>query len=246
MVPTFNNVDTDNDIDYVDSYTADDFFGILDDLEAMSAGDMMDIAVGRIPTETIEDAEVVINKIEHYLNFGSYLYSNTSGIQCDVSGYSSSFGDWRNRLVLMADDENNAQFVIDCEELSDSTEKLYPEINIVKIYLDAYKQTVTSGGQRYPEVEEAINQNMNKGALVFNYVGHGGETGLTLERAVTIPMIESWSNVNNMTVFISATCEFSRYDDPERVSAGEKTLLTPYGGAVGLLTTTRLVYIIKQ
>ncbi|MFT4600505.1 MAG: hypothetical protein ACI857_000679 [Arenicella sp.] len=243
LIPTYNNDDNDNDIDYVDSYTSDDFFGILDDAEAMSPADMMDIAVGRIPVTLLDEAAGVVDKIEHYMNYGSYLYGNASGVQCDENGYSSSFGDWRNRLVLMADDENNGQFVIDCEEMSDTTEKLYPEINIEKVYLDAYQQVVTSGGQRYPDVETAINQNMNKGALVFNYVGHGGETGLTLERALTYAMIEDWNNVNNMTVFVSATCEFSRFDDPSRVSAGERTLTIPYGGAVGLLTTTRLVYI---
>lgn len=243
LLPTYNSEENDYDIDYVESFTSDDFFGILDDAEAMSPADMMDIGVGRIPVSDLETAEDVVNKIEHYINFGSYNYSSAAGVQCDANGYSSSFGDWRNRLVLMADDENNGQFVTDCEELSDSTEKLYPEMNIVKIYLDAYQQVVTSGGQRYPDVEEAINQNMNTGALVFNYVGHGGETGLTLERSVTLNMIENWSNVNNMTIFISATCEFTRFDDPDRVSAGERTLITPYGGAVGLLTTARLVYI---
>ena len=177
------------------------------------------------------------------MNYGSSLYSNATGVQCDSDGYASTFGDWRNRIVLMADDENSGQFVSDCESLSDTTEKYHPEVNVVKIYLDAYKQVVTSGGQRYPDVEEAINQNMNNGALIFNYVGHGGETGLSLERVVSIPMIQEWSNINNMPVFISATCEFSRFDDPGRVSAGETTLTTPYGGAVGLLTTTRLVYI---
>lgn len=243
LVPTFNNTDLDTDIDYVDSYTSDDFFGILDDTEAMAPGDMMDVAVGRIPVSTLEDAEHVVNKIEHYMQYGSSLYGNTAGVQCDDNGYASTFGDWRNRLVLMADDENNGQFVRDCEEMSDSTEKLHPEINVVKIYLDAYQQVITSGGQRYPDVEEAISQNISKGALVFNYVGHGGETGLTLERALTYAMIEDWKNINNLTVFISATCEFSRFDDPERVSAGERTLTLPFGGAVGLLTTTRLVYI---
>jgi len=243
MVPTYNNVDGDNDIDYVDSYTSDDFFGILDDTEAMSPADMMDIAVGRIPVTTLTEAEDVVNKIEHYMKFGSTFYANTAGVQCDDNGYSSTFGDWRNRLVLMADDENNGQFVIDCEEMSDTTEKLYPEMNIVKVYLDAYQQIVTSGGQRYPDVEEAINQNIHKGALVFNFVGHGGETGLTLERALTYAMIEDWSNIDRLTVFISATCEFSRFDDPARVSAGERTLTNPIGGAVALLTTTRLVYI---
>ena len=243
LIPTYNNSDNDSDIDYVDSYTSDDFFAMLDDNEAMTAADMMDIGVGRIPVSDLITAEHVVNKIDHYINFGSYHYGNTQGVQCDASGYSNSFGDWRNRIVLMADDENSGQFVKDCEELSDSCERLYPEMNVVKIYLDAYQQIVTSGGQRYPDVEVAINQNMNKGALVFNYVGHGGETGLTLERSVTIDMIENWTNVNNMTIFISATCEFARFDDPERVSAGERTLITPYGGAVSLLTTTRLVYI---
>ncbi len=242
LIPTYNSRES-GPVDFISSFTADDFFGLLDDTEAMTATDMLDIGIGRIPVSDLAKAEQVVDKIEHYMNYGSTLFSNTSGIQCDSDGYASTFGDWRNRIVLMADDENNGQFVSDCESLSDTTEKYHPEINVVKIYLDAYKQTVTSGGQRYPDVEEAINQNMNKGALVFNYVGHGGETGLSLERVVSIPMIQNWSNINNMPVFISATCEFSRFDDPGRVSAGETTLTTPYGGAVGLLTTTRLVYI---
>jgi hypothetical protein len=146
----------------------------------------------------------------------------------------------------MADDEDGGQFVNDCEALSDTVKKYYPEMNVVKIYLDAYQQIVTSGGQRYPDAEEAINQNMNKGALIFNYVGHGGETGLSLERVVTIPMIQNWTNINNLTLFISATCEFSRFDDPGRVSAGETTLITPFGGAVSLMTTTRLVLVIGE
>lgn len=243
MVTTYNSVETGSAIQFQDSFTSDDFFGLLDDDEAMNFTDMLDVGIGRLPVSTPEDATDVVNKIEHYMKFGSSLFSNTTGVQCDDNGYSSTFGDWRNRIVLLADDENSGQFVRDCESLSDTTERNHPEINVVKIYLDAYKQVVTSGGQRYPGVEEAINQNINKGALVFNYVGHGGETGLAHERILTVPMIQNWTNINNLTLFISATCEFSRFDDPGRVSAGETTLKTPYGGAIGLLTTTRLVYI---
>lgn len=243
LIPTYQSPGTFDKISYAESFTSDDFFGLLDDLEQMLPSDMIDVGIGRIPASTLEEASHVVDKIEHYMNFGSYLYSGSGGVQCDDNGYASTFGDWRNKLVLMADDEDNGTFVADCESLSDSTEKLYPEMNIIKIYLDAYKQEITSGGQRYPEVVEAINQNITRGVLVFNYVGHGGETGLTLERTVTYSQIENWNNINNMCVFISATCEFSRFDDMERVSAGERTLTSPYGGAVGLLTTTRLVYI---
>ena len=243
LIPTYNSVESGSNVDYINSYTADDFYGLLDDNEGIFASNLLDIGVGRLPVSNLEEAEHVVNKIEHYMMFGSNLYNNASGVQCDNDGYATSFGDWRNRIVLMADDEDFGQFVNDCESLSDTVIKYHPEINVVKIYLDAYQQVVTSGGQRYPDVEEAINQNINKGALVFNYVGHGGETGLSLERVVNVPMIQNWINVNNLTVFISATCEFSRFDDPGRISAGETTLLSPYGGAVGLLTTTRLVQV---
>lgn len=248
LLPTYNSPPRYSTFEsYTDSFTADDFFGLLDDSEIMRPTDMLDIGVGRIPVSDLTSAEQVVDKIQHYMNFGSNLYENASGVQCDDLGFSSSFGDWRNRVVVMSDDIDDVGsdigFVDDCEDVSNISTDEHPEINLVKIYLGAYKQIATSGGERYPDVEEAINQNMNKGALIFNYVGHGGETGLALERVVSIPMIQNWSNIDNMPIFISATCEFSRFDDPGRISAGEITLVTPYGGAVGLLTTTRAVSI---
>lgn len=242
LIPTYRNPETGN-VNFISSYTSDDFFAMLDDGEAMGAWDLMDVAVGRIPVDNIANAEEVVDKIEHYKNFGSYLYANANGVQCNDDGYSSSLGDWRNRIVLIADDKDKSfdNFVPDCENLSDTTRKLHPEMNIIKIYADAYQQVTTSGGQRYPDVEEALNQNMGRGALVMNYVGHGGETGLAQERILDIPMIEGWTNINNLTVFISATCEFTRFDDPSRRSAGELMLVSPYGASVAMLTTTRLV-----
>ena len=45
-----------------------------------------------------------------------------------------------------------------------------------------------------------------------------------------------------MPLFMTATCKFSYFDDPSKMSAGEYVLLSPNGGAIGLLSTTRLVY----
>lgn len=235
---TFNN----STISFISSYTSDDFFGILDDSEAMLASDLIDLGVGRIPCATLDEATAVVNKIQHYMNFGSTLFPSVTGVS-ESGGYNSTFGDWRNKNVMIADDENYAQFVQDCEGLSDSIEINHNELNTIKLYFDAYQQIITSGGQRYPEVEAALNQVIEQGALTFNYVGHGGEKGLSLERVVSIPMIEAWTNVHNLPIFITATCEFTRFDDPERRSAGEIMFLLPNGGAVNMLTTTRLVYI---
>jgi hypothetical protein len=41
---------------------------------------------------------------------------------------------------------------------------------------------------------------------------------------------------------VTATCEFSRFDDPDRTSAGEYCLLNENGGAIGLMTTVRLAF----
>ena len=243
LLPTYRSVDNEGDnrrISYVSSFTSDDFFGMLDDLESMDASDLIDVGIGRFPVNTLEEATQIVDKIEHYMNYGSNLFSNVS---CSSDGTSSTFGDWRGRSLLIADDENTAHFVNDCEALSNLIEGEHNEINVLKLYLDAYQQVVTSGGQRYPDVENALNQYIAQGMLTVNYVGHGGETGLSLERIVTIPMIEEWRNIDRLPLFISATCEFSRFDDPHRTSAGEIMLITPKGGAVALLTTTRLVYI---
>ena len=40
---------------------------------------------------------------------------------------------------------------------------------------------------------------------------------------------------------MTATCEFTRYDDPTRVSAGEQLILNPNGGAIALYSTSRTV-----
>ncbi|MFD1552231.1 hypothetical protein DNU06_11645 [Putridiphycobacter roseus] len=246
LLPTYQDPGaTTNDayITLTSSYTSDDFFGILDDLESMSKYDLMDVGVGRFPVSTLAEATDVVNKIQHYMQYGSSLYSNTAGVSCDENGYASSLGDWRTRSVLISDDEDKGKFVYDCESLADTMANIYPEMNVVKIYLDAFQQESTSSGQRYPEAENAINQIINTGALVANYVGHGGESGLTAERVLSIPTIQEWTNINKLTLFVSATCEFSRFDDPEFVSAGEIMLIQPYGGAIALLTTTRLVYV---
>jgi hypothetical protein len=54
--------------------------------------------------------------------------------------------------------------------------------------------------------------------------------------------INSWTNFDKLAVFITATCEFSRYDDPARVSAGEQVFLNHNGGGIALFSTSRSTY----
>lgn len=239
FVQTYQVASSEN---HISALVTDDYFGLLDDNESISANDQMDIAVGRLLVSSPQVGKEQVDKIEHYMKNGSDIYS-TATTNCASDNGSSTFGDWRLRYVQIADDEESGYFInIDCEPAATIIKDSFPDINIDKIYLDAYQQVATAGGERYPDVYEAINDRIERGALVVNYVGHGGEVGVAEERVITVPQIQGWKNIDKMTLLVSATCEFTKYDDPDRISAGEWASLNPYGGAIALMTTTRSVY----
>jgi len=225
------------------SYASDDYFGFLDPDEgawASSASDALDIGIGRFVTRTLEDARVVVDKIYRYEELG--IADLTTEHSCETATTAAIAPDWRNRMVFIGDDEDNNLHVNQADALAEMVDTMYPEYNISKIYFDAYVQESTPGGQRYPQVTEAINSAVNRGNLIVNYTGHGGELGWAHERVTGNSDISSWSNFSNLAAFVTATCEFTRYDDPERISAGELVHLNPNGGGIALFTTSRLVY----
>jgi hypothetical protein len=224
FVPTFQSR---NSYSPVSSYASDDYFGFLDDNE----GDFdqggtsftLDLAIGRLPVQSLQQAREQVDKIIHY---------NSSN---------ACFSDWRNRILFVADDEDGNIHINDSEKISAEIEEEHPLFNQNKVYFDAYQQVSNSNGHGYPEAKAAINNAVNSGTLIVNYIGHGGEEGWAHEKVLELSDIRSWNNLDKMSLFVTATCEFSRFDDPERISAGEWVLLNPKGGAIALLTTTRVV-----
>ena len=57
------------------------------------------------------------------------------------------------------------------------------------------------------------------------------------------PQIQKFKNLNTLPLFITVTCEFSRFDNHLRDTAGEKLFLNKNGGAVSMITTSRNIYI---
>ena len=235
FIPTYQSL---NSISLINSYVSDDYYGFLDEDEGeWYTGDLLDLGIGRFPVKSAEEAMAVVDKTIDYSTPGTI----TSGTTCN-EGNTSSLGDWRNVLCFIADDEDGGLHLDQSNGLANWTRATYPVYNIDKIFIDSYTQVSTPGGQRYPDVNDAINKRVDKGALVVNYTGHGGETGWTAERILDNSMITSWSNIRKLPLFITATCEFSRFDDPGRTSAGELVLISSEAGGIGLMTTTRLVY----
>ena len=218
LVPTYESGES---LDPVSTFVTDDYFGIMADNAGQNCSGLLDIGVGRFPVQTTDQADAAVKKIMHY-----------------CSNSDSVMNDWRNVICFIADEYLNENFCpsADTVNIYDST------YNEDKIYLGAYDGISNPGGLRYPEVNAAINQRIAKGCLVMNYIGHGGTLGWSNARILQIPDIESWTNFNNMPVFLTATCEFSYFDDPSFTSAGELVFLNPNGGGIALLTTTRPTY----
>ncbi|MEO0312543.1 MAG: hypothetical protein RIQ89_2200 [Bacteroidota bacterium] len=231
-----------NSTNLSNSYTSDDFFGQLDVNEGEwlpSATEVVDIAIGRHPVKTVDEANGVVNKIKVY---SATENINTSDPNCTVSS-TSPFGDWRNVFTYVADDEDGNTHLSQAQILADdSVGNKHKSINVDKIFLDAYEQEVLAGGERYPSAQSAIVNRIQRGSLLLTYIGHGGELGWTLERVLEVNDITGFTNINKLPAFLTATCEFSRPDDPARTSAGELLLINPQGGGIALFTTTRLAY----
>lgn len=216
------------------SYCSDDFYALLDDSEgtsgyiSLTAFSNIDVGVGRIPARSLDEAQGVVNKIKFYV----------TNVNC--------MRDWRNFVTLISDDMEapwEANFLTGSELIANQIDGLNKVWNIDKIYLDSYQQ-VSNAGQRYPEAEVAVYNRANKGSLIINYIGHGGETGITAERVIQIDDFVQLVNEVNLPAFCTATCTFTRFDNPEFNSAGEVLMQMPDRGAIGLFSTIRPISIV--
>ncbi len=213
------------------SFVTDDFYGLLDDNEG-GYGGLLDVGIGRLTVKDTVEANAVVQKI--------LMYTDPANRK-----------DWRNVVTFIGDDGDGNLHMGQADDLADYLESYYAGFEIEKIYLDAYQQETSSTGQSYPDVERAIQQRISKGGLIINYTGHGNEIGLSHEKVFQDNTIQNLNNHEKLPLFVTATCEFSRFDDvkinslskyDDATSAGEHLLINPNGGGIALLSTTRLVY----
>ena len=219
---------SENSFNLANSWVTDDFFVMLGENDGnMNTSDTIEVVSSRIPVTGSAQAKDVVDKILSY-------YSG------------NALGDWRNTITLLADDIDDRfdiQIQKGVEVIADEIKINKPIFNINKIYADAYVQQNAAGGERYPEVNEAITNAIEKGTLVLDYFGHGGEDGFASERILEKPQIQGFNNPNTLPLLITVTCDFSRFDNPSRITAGELTLWNKTGGAASMITTTREVFI---
>jgi hypothetical protein len=234
FVPTYQSRNSNSP---TGSYTSDDFYGLLDDNEGFwgegplydgfpHQTHLIDVAIGRLPLESTEEASAQLKKIFQY------------------AGSSESFGPWRNRVVLVADhkDGEGSLHVSQANSYTTSIQSRNPSINVDKIYMDNYPSLNTASGLRFPDGKNALLEALDEGSLIVNYTGHGGELAWSNSRILELADISAMKNGNRTPAIVTATCEFGRYDDQDRRSGAELLVIKENGGAIALFTTLRLVY----
>ena len=235
-IPTYQS---ENSVKLTSSYVTDDFFGVLDDHEGnFTNGDKLDIAVGRMPVKTVDEAQTAVNKVLEY-------YNQYSSFQDNGNEFSSK-GSWQNKVLFVADDGDGNEHMKQAEILSTIVDTSLENLNISKIYVDAFIKETAPSGTTVKGVNRELNKQITDGTLLINYTGHGGEYGWGSERFLNIQDIAGFKNKTKLPLLMTATCEFSRFDDPGRKSAGEFMFLKKDGGAIALFTTVRLVFSIPN
>ena len=215
--------ESDNSFSKTKCYVNDGFFCCLDDGEGDDplTGDFLDIAVGRIPARTAEEAAIMVDKTIAYVE-------------------NKNAGAWQNTVMVMGDDGNNNVHMSDALEAAQIIEDLQPGIYVKRVMWDAYPMISTSTGNTYPDVSNVIKQQHMRGALLMDYVGHASETSISHEKVLMLNEIENFTNAN-LPLWVTAACEVMPFDG-QTDCIGESLLMNKKGGALAIFGTTRTVY----
>ena len=215
--------ESENSYSKTQCYVSDDYFALLDDNEGGSilTTDKTDVGVGRIPARTAAEAAIAVDKIESYLK-------------------NQEAGSWQNVVCFMGDDGNNNAHMDDANTMASMVEETYPNLVVKRVMWDAYTRVSSSTGNRYPDVERIVKQQMNQGALMMNYSGHGAPTSISHEYVLQLPDFQAATSMR-LPLWMTASCDIMPFDGQE-ANIGESAIFNKKGGAIAFYGTTRTVY----
>ncbi len=227
LIPTWLS---DGGISHTTSYSTEDFIGMLDETSGNSfkiGREKIQVAVGRLPVVSAEEADLMVNKIINYVN-------------------NPDLGAWRNNIMIIADDQDNGVHL-------SQAERVYQNMNASetgnaflyeRLYLDSYKMMASSVGNTYPEAKDRMMRLWNEGVSYINYIGHASTKEWGHEDLLNWTDINNFSNTR-LPFLYAATCEFARWDATDR-SGAEKLWLYPASGIIATICPNRTVYITQN
>ena len=147
-----------------------------------------------------------------------------------VEAYESSTGgDWTGRAVWAADKPDGAaDFAVDAESL---VSRLPEGYTADRVYLTPGTIDATRA---------QLLTDLQNGAGVMNYVGHGGIDRLSAEGLLVAADAAALTNAERLPVLTALTCTINRFEVPGFVSLGGELVKTPGGGFSAVWAPTGL------
>lgn len=223
FVPTWQSAESRHDIN---SYATDDFFA------KFTGGNAPSLVLGRISARSLPEVNTVVDKIIRY---------QTQSVD----------DGWKMRILFIGDDSwtSDGGEYADLTLHSDDAETVAStfftpqEVERRKIHIAEYPTAFTAQGRRKPGAASDIIDQVNQGALIVNYTGHGNPRVWAHEQIFEVnTSIPQMANANRLAVFLLATCNFSQFDDPRNYTGSELLMNKSDGGAVGVISASRKVY----
>lgn len=217
--------ESENSLNNTKSFVTDDFYCMLDDGELVGEGSSYtgkpDVAVGRFPVRTANEAKIMVDKVEAYIG-------------------NANAGTWQNTVVFLGDDGNSNTHMESADKLAQLVENTFPAFDTKRVMWDTYDRVTSSTGNSFPDVEKIVQQYMADGALMMNYTGHGAPYCLSHEQAIKLNDFRDAVSTH-LPLWMTAACDVMPFDRQED-NIGETAVLNSKGGAVAFYGTTRTVY----
>jgi len=192
--------------------------------------DLPDLAVGRLTARSLSDALAQVERIVGY-------------------AAAPEPGDWRNRIVLAADDLNTPRgrrdetfHILQAETLADFY--LPPTLDVGKIYLTEYGSNESSSPK--PLARLAAKENWSDGLTLFHYIGHGADNTLADEQLFTTDDIYGLTNAGKRGVFLAFSCDVGIFDHALRQSMAETFVNQAGGAAIAAIAASQVSWVYQN
>ena len=199
----------------------DDFLAKLD----TGKDRIVDVAIGRMPVLTRRAADIWVDSVIRY----------ESNIET---------GTWRNRVIVLADDEHSTYtdkdyyFTGDAEWMTADDGPIPRFVDYTKIYLHHYPFV----GALKPGATSDLLEEWSRGALVVNYQGHGSPQQLSDERLMQMSDMYSLMNGTKRPLFLAFSCTVGDLESPFQRSMGQELTVLDDGGAIAVIAGVSLTY----
>ncbi len=201
MVPAYEvGYDVDPEVYGQTAKALDAWYADLD-----GTGTSPDLVLGRVTVRNAVEFRAFLDKVRRY--------------------ESQPLGSWAKRLILLADDEYLGDpskpdgigfaHINGCEQIANIG---YSLLDPAKVYLTEYPV-----GQRGSGSETALRAELNRGALLWFFFGHGA--GFQLNHEMTLHITNSVPNISNGSrtpLALFGSCGVGRFDDTRYSSIAEE------------------------